>query len=83
MTPRKASLRVAHQGSCPHANATTLASLKGCRCSPSFYTFHRGRDGKPVKGERVKDRKTAERSLNRLPKSRLTRTASGCDRRSG
>lgn len=63
MTPRKASLRVAHQGSCPNANATALDSLKGCKCSPSFYTLHRGRDGRAIKGPRVKDRRVAERAL--------------------
>src|SRR3954447_23849137 len=66
MTPRKASLRVGHQTKCPNANATTLASLKGCKCSPSYYTFQRGADGKIIKGERVKDRKVAERALNKL-----------------
>jgi integrase len=63
MTPRKASLRVAHQGSCPNANATALNSLKGCKCSPSYYTLHRGRDGKAIKSARVKDRRVAGRAL--------------------
>ena len=39
MTPRKASLRVAHQGSCPNANATALDSLTGCKCKPSYYVL--------------------------------------------
>ncbi len=66
MTPRKASLRVAHQGNCPNASKTALESVgrgSGCSCSPSYYTFRRGRDGRPVKGKRVKDRRVAERAL--------------------
>ncbi len=63
MSPRKASLRVAHQGTCKNATQTSLESLKGCSCSPSYYVFHRDRDGRPVKGARVKDRRTADRAL--------------------
>lgn len=63
MTPRKASLRVAHQRTCRNANATALDSLEGCSCSPSYYVFQRDRDGRPAKGERVKDRQVANRAL--------------------
>lgn len=66
MTPRKASLRVAHQRSCPNASATSIDSLKGCRCVPSFYTFQRGPDGKVKKGPRVKDRKVAQIAVNKI-----------------
>ncbi len=68
MTPRRANLRVAHQSACPNANQTSLDSVKGCKCKPgpSYYTFHRGRDGKPVKGPRVRDRQVAERALRKL-----------------
>jgi hypothetical protein len=37
MTPRKASLRVAHSSKCANRNATALKSLKGCTCKPSYY----------------------------------------------
>jgi integrase len=63
MTPRKASLRVAHQQACKNATATALESLKGCTCTPSYYVFQRDRDGRPVKGARVKDRRTADQAL--------------------
>lgn len=66
MTPRKASLRVAHQRGCANASKTALDSVgrgSGCSCSPSYYVFHRDREGKPVKGERVKDRRVAGRAL--------------------
>jgi integrase len=69
MTPRKASLRVAHQRDCPNASKTALDSVgrgSGCNCWPSFYTFMRGRDGRPIKGPRLKDRRVAERSLTAL-----------------
>lgn len=65
MTPRRASLRVAHQAACPNATKTSLDSLRGCKCKPSYYTFHRDRDGRAVKGERVRDRQAAERALRR------------------
>ena len=66
MSPRKASLRVAHQRSCPNATKSALSSVdkgSGCGCSPSYYVFSRDREGRPAKGARVKDRKTAERAL--------------------
>ena len=66
MSPRKASLRAAHARSCPNVSRTALSSVgrrSGCTCSPSYYVFSRDRDGRPVKGARVKDRKTAERAL--------------------
>src|SRR5437868_2424548 len=66
MTPRRASLRVAHQAGCPNATKTSIDSLKGCKCKPSYFTFHRGRDGRAVKGARVKDRQVAERALRKV-----------------
>jgi integrase len=63
MSPRKASLRVAHAKACRNAGATSLDSLKGCRCTPSYYVFHRDRDGRPVKSKRVKDRAVADTML--------------------
>ena len=66
MSPRKASLRVAHARSCPNVSKTALSSVgrgSGCACAPSYYVFSRDRDGRPVKRARVKDRKTAERAL--------------------
>jgi integrase len=69
MTPRTASLRVAHQGVCPNATKTALTSVgraSGCKCEPSFYTFHRNRDGKPEKGSRIKSRQVADRALRKL-----------------
>jgi integrase len=66
MSPRKASLRVAHQRSCANATKTALDSLgrgSGCTCQPSYYVFSRDRDGRPVKRPRVKDRRTAERAV--------------------
>jgi integrase len=69
MTPRTASLRVAHQGNCPNATKTALTSVgrgSGCKCEPSFYTFQRNRDGKPEKGSRIKSRQVADRALRKL-----------------
>jgi integrase len=69
MTPRKASLRVAHRRDCPNANKTSLESVgrgSGCTCSPSYYTFRRLRDGSVEKGPRVKDRRAAERALTKV-----------------
>lgn len=66
MSPRKASLRVAHARSCPNVTKTALSSAgrgSGCSCAPSYYVFSRDRDGRPVKGPRVKDRQTADRAL--------------------
>jgi integrase len=69
MTPRKASLRVAHQRDCANASKTALSSVgrgSGCTCSPSYYTFRRLRDGSVDKGPRVKDRRVAERKLTEV-----------------
>jgi integrase len=70
VTPRKASLRVAHQAHCPNANKTALDTVDhACtkaRCSPSYYTFHRNADGDSVKGARVKNRTEAQRELNAI-----------------
>jgi integrase len=63
VSPRKATLRLAHQAKCRNANATALTSLKGCNCQPSFYVFSRDRDGRPQKSPRVKDRRTADTML--------------------
>jgi integrase len=65
----RASLRVAHSRACPNKTKTALSSTgrgSGCTCQPSYYTFHRGPDGKPVKGERVRDRREAEKALTEL-----------------
>lgn len=64
--PRSASLRVAHASSCANRNATALDSLKGCTCSPSYYTMYRDSTGRPIKSARVKDRRVAERALKKL-----------------
>src|SRR4051812_11136233 len=69
MTPRTASLRVAHQGHCPNATKTALMSVgrgSGCKCDPSYYTFRRTSSGKTEKGKRVKTREVAEQQLNKL-----------------
>jgi integrase len=66
MTPRTASVRVAHQGSCPNATKTALSSAgrgSGCKCEPSFYTFQRNREGKVEKGPRVKSLKDARAAM--------------------
>lgn len=67
MTPRKASLRVAHQGNCPNASKTALDSLRGCKCKPgpSYYVSSRRSDGKVEKGPRVRDRGEADKALRR------------------
>jgi len=70
----KVSIRVAHSRGCPNANKTTLESvIAACRrsgCRPAYYTLHRQPVGsdryKPVKGERVHDKQTAERERDRL-----------------
>ena len=54
MSPRKASLRVAHARSCPNVTKTALTSVgtgsgSGCTCEPSYYVFYRDREGRPVK----------------------------------
>jgi integrase len=63
MSPRKASLRVAHQRACANVTQTAIDSLKGCTCSPSYYVFQRDRDGRPGKSPRVKDRRVADTML--------------------
>jgi integrase len=64
--PRSASLRVAHRKGCPNENRTALDSLDGCTCKPTYYVFHRDRDGTPVKSERVRDRQDADRDHKRI-----------------
>src|SRR4051794_19346462 len=64
--PRTASLRVAHQRGCPSETRSSLDSLDGCGCKPSYFTFHRDRTGKPVKGPRLRDRQVADRALRKL-----------------
>jgi integrase len=68
--PRSATLRVAHQRGCPNEKRTALDSIgrgSGCTCKkPRYYTLHRGSDGKPVKGARVRDRQVADRALTAL-----------------
>jgi integrase len=69
MSPRTASLRVAHQGHCPNATKTALTSISrgsGCKCDPSYYTFRRTTSGKVEKGKRVKTREVADQALNKL-----------------
>lgn len=75
MTPRAASLRVAHQARCPHENKTALASLKtcgddcspacrGCSCkTPAYYVLWRDRSGATRKSSRVRDRRLADKML--------------------
>lgn len=67
------SVRVAHSRSCRNASKTSLDSVgrgSGCTCQPSYYTFHReplGSDRyKPVKGKRVRDKKTAQDAATRI-----------------
>lgn len=62
----KVSLRVAHQRFCATATRTSLDSLEACDCKPSYYTFHRDRNGKPVKSARVRSRRIAERAAQAL-----------------
>ena len=57
------SLRVAHQRTCAQATRTSIGSLEGCTCKPSYYTFYRDRNGKPVKGSRTRTRRVAERDV--------------------
>src|SRR5262249_9127464 len=66
MTPRKASLRVAHARACTNATASSPSSLKGCPCQPSYYVFQRDRNGRPIKSQRVKTRKTADAMLRNV-----------------
>lgn len=63
MTPRKASLRVAHAGSCKNASRTALDSLKGCTCEPSYYASWQDVSGKTCKSPRVRDRRVADKVL--------------------
>jgi integrase len=62
----KVTLRVAHAKGCANATKTALDSLDGCTCKPSFYTFHRDRSGRVVKGARVRDRRVADRAVTAL-----------------
>jgi integrase len=66
MTPRTASLRVAHQRKCAHGGQTAPESVKGCTCDPggrSYYVQWRDRSGATRKSPRVKDRREAEKFL--------------------
>jgi integrase len=63
MSPRRASLRVAHQSTCPNASRTSVDSLAGCKCKPSYYVSYRDRSGRPVKSKRVTDRRVAQEAL--------------------
>jgi integrase len=63
---RSASLRVAHARRCPQSTKTSLSSLHGCQCQPSYYCQYRGADGRPVKTPRVKNRKVAEAKLRSI-----------------
>jgi integrase len=67
MTPRKASLRVAHARTCPLATLTAIESTsKGsrCKCQPSYYVMWRDPSGATRKSPRVKDRRVATMVLN-------------------
>jgi integrase len=63
VTARKASLRVAHGKGCPQGGKTSLDSLTGCNCLPSFYVSWRDASGAARKSPRVKDRREAEKAL--------------------
>lgn len=52
MNQRRGTVRVAHRRGCKNASQTSLESLEGCTCVPSYYFFHRS-SGRPVKGPRV------------------------------
>src|SRR5262245_15148331 len=60
------SLRVAHRKDCANASKTALDSLKGCTCKASYYTFHRDRSGRVVKGPRIRDKRVAEQTRTKL-----------------
>jgi len=67
------SVRVAHSKKCANANKTKLDSVgrgSGCTCQPSYYTLHREPIGddryKPIKGKRVRDKKTVLEAAARL-----------------
>jgi integrase len=67
MTPRRASLRVAHQRDCPNASKTSLESVArggGCTCKPAYYAFRRLRDGRVEKSRRVSTRTEAQKKVN-------------------
>src|SRR4051794_29709657 len=66
MTPRTASLRVAHQRTCAQANKTSLESLRGCTCDKgkrAYYVAWRDRSGATRKSPRVRDQREAEKLL--------------------
>lgn len=66
MTPRTASLRVAHQRKCANASRTAPESVKGCTCDPgkrAYYVTWRDRSGATRKSPRVRDRREAEKFL--------------------
>jgi integrase len=67
---RSASIRVAHQRSCPNYTRTSLDSVgkaSGCTCrAPSYFTAYRDSSGRTVKGPRVTDRQVADRALRKL-----------------
>jgi integrase len=74
MQSRTASLQVSHSAWCPNRTKSSVASVdracKAAKCKPRYFTLHRevGADGRivKVKGERVADRQTAEKILNKL-----------------
>jgi integrase len=66
VTPRKASLRVAHQQTCPLVSRTSIASVAkgaGCSCKPAYYVLWRDRSGATLKSTRVRDRRLADKML--------------------
>ena len=69
MSPRTACLQVAHQRGCPNESKTSLSSVgseSGCKCRPRYYTLHRDERGRRVKGNRLGDRKVAEKELRKI-----------------
>ena len=69
MSPRTASLQVAHQRDCPNESKTSLSSVgsgSGCKCKPRYYTFHRDERGRRIKGNRIGDRRVAEKELRKI-----------------
>src|SRR4051812_7638877 len=66
MTPRTASLRVAHQRKCANAKQTSLESLSGCSCENgkrTYYVAWRDRSGATCKSPRLRDQREAEKLL--------------------
>jgi integrase len=63
VTPRKATLRIAHQATCPNASKTAIESKTGCKCQPSFYVMWRDPSGATRKSPRVRDRREADKML--------------------